>query len=128
MRDETFQELLEAVQAAVDHYEGRRPDSDFRITVLPAPPSPMEAAEVRTLRERIGVSQSVFALTLNVSIKTVQAWESGARVADGGNLRLLRLTERHPEVVFEWMHAREREKGKPAKKPRRARKPAPQPA
>lgn len=128
MRDEEFQMLLEGVQACVEHYHGLRPDSDFRITVLPKPPEPMRAEEVSALRERIGVSQRVFAMTLNVSIKTVQAWESGARIADGGNLALLRLAERHPEVVFEWMHAREREKPKPAKKPRRARKPKPQPA
>jgi putative transcriptional regulator len=127
MREETFQELLEAVQAAVEHYEGRRPDSDFRITVLPTPPKPMEPAEVQALRERIGVSQRVFAMTLNVSIKTVQAWESGARVADGGNLRLLRLAERHPQVVFEWMQE-PRPARAPAKKARRARRAKPQPA
>lgn len=127
MRDEEFQVLLQSVQEAVDHYEGRRPDSDFRITLLPAPPKPMEPAEVQALRERIGVSQRVFALTLNVSVKTVQAWESGARVADGGNLRLLRLAERHPEVVFEWMH-QPKPRRAAAKKPRRARKPRPQPA
>jgi len=124
MRDEEFQVLLQSVQEAVDHHEGRRSDSEFRITVLPGRPEPMEAAEVQALRDRIGVSQSVFAMTLNVSVKTVQAWESGARIADGGNLRLLRLAERHPEVVFEWMH-----QPRPApKKPRRARKPRPQPA
>jgi putative transcriptional regulator len=127
MRDEEFQVLLRSVQEAVDHYEGRRPDSDFRVTVLPTPPKPLEAGEVQALRERIGVSQRVFAMTLNVSIKTVQAWESGARVADGGNLRLLRLAERHPQVVFEWMHEPKPARP-PAKKPRRARKPVPQPA
>src|SRR5688500_16453419 len=100
MRDEEFQVLLQSVQEAVDHHEGRRSDSEFRITVLPGRPEPMEAAEVQALRDRIGVSQRVFAMTLNVSVKTVQAWESGARIADGGNLRLLRLAERHPEVVF----------------------------
>ena len=125
MRDEEFQVLLQSVQEAVDHHEGRRSDSEFRITILPARPEPMEAAEVQALRDRIGVSQSVFAMTLNVSVKTVQAWESGARIADGGNLRLLRLAERHPEVVFEWMH---QPRPAAAKKPRPARKPKPQPA
>ena len=63
-------------------------------------PEGMDAAEIGALRERIGLSQRVFAMALNVSIKTVQAWESGARVPDGGNLKLLRLGEAHPEVVF----------------------------
>lgn len=98
MRDEDFQELLGAVQEAVEHYEGRR--HDLRTTVLPAVPQPMNAAAIRALRERIGASQAVFAMALNVSTKTVQAWESGARVPDGGNLKLLRVGEAHPEAVF----------------------------
>src|SRR5688500_12332516 len=98
MRDEDFQELLEAVQQAVEHYEGRR--HDLRTTILPMPPESMDAGEIGRLRERIGLSQRVFAMALNVSIKTVQAWESGARVPDGGNLKLLRLGEAHPDIVF----------------------------
>lgn len=98
MRDEDFQELLEAAQQALEHYEGRR--HDLRTTILPAVPKPMGAAAIRALRDRIGASQAVFAMALNVSTKTVQAWESGARVPDGGNLKLLRVAEAHPEAVF----------------------------
>lgn len=122
MRDEDFQSLLQGVKELDEYRRGLR--NDLRVTVLPTPPEPMEAAEVQALRDRIGVSQRVFAMTLNVSVKTVQAWESGARMADGGNLRLLRLAQRHPEVVFEWMHP---PRQAPAGKPRRARKPRPQP-
>lgn len=98
MREDDFQELLGAVQEAVEHYEGRR--HDLRTTVLPAVPQPMDAAAIRALRARIGASQAVFAMALNVSTKTVQAWESGARVPDGGNLKLLRVGEAHPRAVF----------------------------
>jgi putative transcriptional regulator len=121
MRDEDFQELLEAVQQAVEHYEGRR--HDLRTTILPMPPKPMDAAEIGSLRERIGLSQRVFAMALNVSIKTVQAWESGARVPDGGNLKLLRLGETHPEVVFGRLYTAPAQPVQPAKpKPRTRRK------
>jgi putative transcriptional regulator len=98
MRDEEFQVLLQGVKEAVEHYHGLR--HDLRTTILPRPPEPMDAGAIRTLRERIGASQAVFAMALNVSTKTVQAWESGARSPDGGNLKLLRLGEAHPEVVF----------------------------
>jgi putative transcriptional regulator len=98
MRDEDFQDLITAVQQAVEHHQGLR--HDLRTTMLPMPPGAMDAGEIGRLRERIGLSQRVFAMALNVSIKTVQAWESGARVPDGGNLKLLRLGEAHPEVVF----------------------------
>lgn len=122
MRDEDFQELLGAVQEAVEHYEGRR--HDLRTTLLPMPPKPMDAAEIGSLRERVGLSQRVFAMALNVSIKTVQAWESGARVPDGGNLKLLRLGEAHPEIVFGRLYSPPEQPAQPAKptKPRATRK------
>lgn len=111
MRDEDFQELFQAVQQAVEHYEGRR--HDLRTTILPAPPKPMDAGAIRCLRERIGASQAVFAMALNVSTKTVQAWESGARVPDGGNLKLLGLDEAHPEVVFGRLYTAPAQAAKP---------------
>jgi putative transcriptional regulator len=98
MRDQEFDALLGAVDEVVEHFRGRK--HDLRTTVLPAPPRPMKAAEVRRLRERVRASQSVFARALNVSPSTVQAWESGYRSPDAGNLKLLRLGEQHPEIVF----------------------------
>jgi putative transcriptional regulator len=121
MRDEDFQELLEGVQQAVEHYEGRR--HDLRTTILPAPPEPMDSAEIRRLRERIGTSQAVFAMALNVSTKTVQAWESGARVPDGGNLKLLRLGEAHPGVVFGRLYSPAQQPDAPAKPAAKTRAP-----
>lgn len=102
MRDEDFQALLGAAADAVEHYHGRK--NNLRTTVLPRPPRAMEAAEIRALRERVQASQSVFALALNVGLSTVQAWEAGTRSPDGGNLKLLRVAEAHPEVVFGKMY------------------------
>ncbi len=98
MRNEEFEALLGAVDEVVEHYHGRK--HDLRTTALPTPPRPMKASEVRRLRERVRASQSVFARALNVSPSTVQAWESGYRSPDAGNLKLLRLGEQHPEIVF----------------------------
>jgi len=119
LRDEDFQELLGAVQEAIEYRQGLR--HDLRTTLLPAPPEAMEAGSIRRLRERIGLSQRVFAMALNVSIKTVQAWESGARVPDGGNLKLLRLGEAHPELVFGRLYSPPAQPVQPAK-PRAPRK------
>jgi putative transcriptional regulator len=98
VNDEDFQDLLTAVQQAIEHRQGLR--HDLRTTILPAPPEAISPREIRRLRERIGLSQRVFAMALNVSTKTVQAWEAGARVPDGGNLKLLRVGDAHPAAVF----------------------------
>ena len=126
MEESEFQVLLGAVQDCYEHYMGLR--HDLRTTILPRPPEPMDAAAIRALRERIGASQAVFAMALNVSTKTVQAWESGARKPDGGNLKLLRVAEAHPEAVFGRLYQPgpqpEQAPAKP-RKPRAARKPEP---
>src|SRR3712207_6264155 len=102
MRDEDFKLFMEGVKQMVEHYHGLR--NDLRTTILPGRPEPMTPNEIRALRERVNVSQTFFAHALNVSTKTVQAWESGARTPDGGNLKLLRLGEEHPEIVFKDLH------------------------
>jgi putative transcriptional regulator len=128
MRDEDFKLFMEGVKQMVEHYHGLR--NDLRTTILPGRPEPMTPDEIRALRKRVNVSQTFFAHALNVSTKTVQAWESGARTPDGGNLKLLRLGEEHPEIVFKDLHEPPPGLVQPEKRTARKRKPKgePQPA
>lgn len=89
--------LIGALREALDHAKGKR---SLRTTILPAPPVPMTAREIRLLRREVNASQAVFACSLNVSTKLVQAWEAGRRKPAGAALRLLRLGGERPEVVF----------------------------
>jgi len=98
MEDRLFKDLLDATREALAHYKGEK--RDLRTTVLPEPPRPMSRIEIHNLREGLKVSQAVFAKCLNVSTKLVQAWEGGVRRPDGAALRLLRLAERAPALVF----------------------------
>jgi putative transcriptional regulator len=50
--------------------------------------------EIQALREREQVSQTVFALYLNVSKDSVSQWERGEKHPDGPSLKLLSLVER----------------------------------
>ena len=52
------------------------------------------AAEIRALREREGVSQTVFAHYLNVTKESVSLWERGQKKPAGSTLKLLSLVER----------------------------------
>lgn len=48
----------------------------------------------KALREKMHVSQAVFAALLNTSLSTVQKWEAGAKKPSGPSLKLLNLIER----------------------------------
>ena len=92
-----FADLLESANEALAHAKGKR---SLRTVVLPLPPEPMDADDVRELRSRLEASQAVFASYLNVSKKLVQAWEAKRRTPEGAALRLLRLAEKAPELLL----------------------------
>lgn len=56
--------------------------------------------DVRTIRERMDLSQSAFAALLGVSLRTLQDWEQGRRKPTGSAYALLRVATRHPEALI----------------------------
>lgn len=65
------------------------------------PPLEMDKREIRKLRISLSLSLSTFAGVLNVSPKTVEAWESGTNTPSGSALRLMRIIEKNPDFLFE---------------------------
>lgn len=102
-RSELGQAIEQALREAVAFERGelqnvrttRRQITARHSTVAPPPAYP--PARIRRVRDRIGLSQPVFAKALNVSDSTVRAWEQGKRSPDGPSLRLLEFAEREPE-------------------------------
>ena len=54
---------------------------------------------IKALRAKLGLSQSQFARALGLSISAVRHWEQGVRTPDGATSKLLRILERHPELI-----------------------------
>lgn len=98
MSDEDFAELELALQQVLEHARGER--HDLRTTVRAAPPKPMKKKEIVQLREQLNLSQPLFASALNVSTKTVQAWEQGLREPSNAALKLLTIARKHPEILL----------------------------
>jgi len=63
-------------------------------------PPPYDGARVRALRAKLLLSPEAFAAALNVSLRTLQAWERDARRPEGPTLRLLEIAEKQPEALF----------------------------
>jgi putative transcriptional regulator len=47
------------------------------------------------------LSQAQFAALLGVSVRTLQEWEQGRREPSGAGKTLLRLAEKHPDILRE---------------------------
>ena len=88
MNKEMFGELLESVQEMDEIVKGKK--SASRSFEYPDP-------EVKSIRDRLGVSQEKFAIILGVSKRTVENWEQGRRHPTGPARSLLRIVEADPE-------------------------------
>lgn len=98
-KNEFFEDLKAGLTAAIEHAEGRR--KDLRTTTLPRPPKALSAKEIARFRTQLNVSQAVFARYLNISPKTVQAWEQGHGKPNGASLKLLSIARKNPKILFE---------------------------
>ena len=98
MSDESFTELKESLTQVLEHTRGKR---ELRTTILPRPPRPMSKKDVLKIRNNLNFSQAVFARAINVSVKTVQAWEQGQRKPSDAALKLLSIAAKHPEVLLD---------------------------
>ena len=58
------------------------------------PIPPYDGHQIRALRERVNLSQTVLASVLNTSASTVRKWEIGEKHPSGPSLKLLNLLDR----------------------------------
>lgn len=88
-----FKDLKEGLEEFIRHEKG---EIKLRTTSIevPEPPISYRANDIKKIREKQNYSQGVFAKVLNVSIKTIQSWESGARKPNQAALRLLEIVDK----------------------------------
>lgn len=101
MSDEAFADLKASMEDALAFERGKRRDLKVTRIHAPRPPKAMSARDIARIRERLNCSQAVFAMMLNISPKTVQAWEQGSREPGDAALKLLTIAKKHPEVLLE---------------------------
>ena len=101
MGDEAFTELKEAMKDALAFERGKRRGLKVTRIQAPRPPKAMSARDIARIRETLNCSQAVFAMMLNISPKTVQAWEQGSRQPGDAALKLLTIAKRHPQILLD---------------------------
>jgi putative transcriptional regulator len=98
MDEELFEQLKGALKDARKYEEGDK--LDLRVTELPPPPYMLSARQIVQIREKMSVSQTVFAHLLNVSPATVRAWEQGRRKPNQAALKLLHIARERPDALL----------------------------
>jgi putative transcriptional regulator len=85
-------ELLQSLEQAVGIMEGRVVAGRVHNVSVPE-------VDVRQARQRLGMTQAVFAAAFGVSLPTLRKWEQKTRRPDGPARVLLRVIEREPDAV-----------------------------
>ncbi|MFJ2976007.1 helix-turn-helix domain-containing protein [Kluyvera sp. NPDC087067] len=55
----------------------------------------LQPIEIKAMREKLNISQPIFARYLNTSVSTIQKWETGAKRPSGMSLKLLSVVQKH---------------------------------
>ncbi len=95
-----FKILKKGLEQAIAHDQGKL-ELRSELIELPEPPTSYRAKEIKKIREKNRYSQGIFAKVLNVSVKTVQSWETGQRAPSQAALRLLEIVDKgiyHPQI------------------------------
>ena len=90
MRTKDFAKLVSSVKQAGRIRRGRTKASrTFEIRPI----------DIRAIRQKLGRSQSEFALMIGVSVSTLQNWEQGRRRPVGPAQALLKVAASNPRIV-----------------------------
>lgn len=88
MKKETFDLLMESLQESQAYVKGKK--TSVKVVTWEIFPVPsFEAQDIKRIREKVGLSQPLFAELLGISVKTVRSWEQGIASPSKASSRLL---------------------------------------
>jgi putative transcriptional regulator len=91
-----FEQLKSGLEDSIAYSKG---ELSLNTVEVPDPPPEMTAGQIRVIRNRLRMSQAVFAATINVSARTVQSWEQGKRRPGDAALHMIEVINHQPGVV-----------------------------
>ena len=93
-----FEDLKEGLEEAIAYEKGCGAGRVKTYMILPV--KEYSGKEIRDIRTKAGMTQSVFASYMGVSIKTVEAWEGGRTHPTGPVFRLLDILSKSEEMEY----------------------------
>lgn len=92
---------MQGLDEAAKYQNGKIKARRIKITIKPV--DMFSSEDIKRIRLSVGLSQVVFASSIGVSPKTVEAWERGRNKPEGPSRRLLGLIRDNPEVIKQFI-------------------------
>jgi putative transcriptional regulator len=90
---------MKGLNEAIDYEKGKTVPGLKKLKISIAPLPHYNSSRIKEIRNKLKLSQSTFATILGVSIKTVEAWESGRNIPQGPAQRILSLMEKDNNLL-----------------------------
>ena len=92
-----YESIMQGLTEVLDYQQGKVKARRTKLTIKPV--DTFNNDDIKQIRQRTGLSQVVFAGSLGVSPKTVEAWENGRNKPDGASRRLLEIVRDDPTFI-----------------------------
>ncbi|WP_205954644.1 helix-turn-helix domain-containing protein [Pantoea stewartii] len=92
-----FSELMTGMQELKDHQDGKITLKSYKATRRE--PATIAPQELRDVREKLNLSQAVFAHYLHTGETTYQNWEQGRAKPNAQAVLLIRMVQQNPETL-----------------------------
>jgi putative transcriptional regulator len=101
-----YNDIMEGINQAIEYEKGNLEGVRKRLVVV-SPVPKYKSFEIKKIRHDLKVSQSVFAGLLGVSLKTIEAWESGKNIPAGPAQRMLELFQKDPTKINDYLEIKQ---------------------
>lgn len=91
-----YDSIIQGLNEAIDYEKGNVKEKTALLSVAPLPD--IKSSDIRNLRQELNMTQVVFAAVVGVSVKTVEAWETGTNTPSGTARRMLSLLKSDPQI------------------------------
>ena len=100
-KNSTFHSIMTGLNQGLEYANGNLPSVKRRkVTISPLPN--FDGKKAKAIRNKLNLSQTIFAAALGVSIKTVEAWEIGRNKPNGSAQRILQILERENNFLEDY--------------------------
>ena len=89
-----YKSIMQGLTEAEGYQQGKIKTRRIKLTIKPV--DTFNTSEIKRIRQKTGLSQVMFAGSMGVSPKTVEAWENGRNKPEGASRRLLELVRDDP--------------------------------
>lgn len=99
-QNSVFEDIKTGLSEAIAFSRGELPATITRITTRFSHVPRWTPQEIKNIRLSNHMTQRLFAQFMGVSVKTVEAWESGKNTPSGSASRLMQVITEHQSIIF----------------------------